>query len=225
MMNVLSSTSATQLAVAHWNESPLYLSEQERYSRYPWLYEVAEFRYHQGQRVLEVGCGSGCDILQFAKYGAKAYGIDVTPAHVVLARQRLMGLAHIIYADGTRIPFASESFDYVYSCGVLHHLDKPREMVQEILRVLRPGGRFNVLVYNRWSHVPLILMLKHGLKWRLWIENSTAPVHIELYTLRKLRAIFAPIRLTIKKYECYHNQKLGQFIGWFLGAKGSKPVS
>src|SRR3989442_10324431 len=96
------------------------------------------------------------------------------------------------------------------------YLDKPREMVQEILRVLRPGGRFNVLVYNRWSHVPLILMLKHGLKWRLWIENSTAPVHIELYTLRKLRAIFAPIRLTIKKYECYHNQKLGQFIGWCL---------
>src|SRR3989442_3882126 len=80
---------AQELAIEHWNNTPLFLAEEERYSIYPWLYEVAEFRKHRGHSVLEVGCGTGCDLLQFAKHGAHAFGIDVTPDHIRLARQRL----------------------------------------------------------------------------------------------------------------------------------------
>ena len=80
---------AQELAIEHWNNTPLFLAEEERYSIYPWLYEVAEFRKHRGHSVLEVGCGTGCDLLQFAKHGAHAFGIDVTPEHIRLARQRL----------------------------------------------------------------------------------------------------------------------------------------
>ncbi len=47
---------AAQLAQDHWNETPLFLTEQERYSLYPWLYEVAEFKKHAGDKVLEIGC-------------------------------------------------------------------------------------------------------------------------------------------------------------------------
>ncbi len=63
---------AAELAQAHWNETPLFLTEEERYSTYPWLYEVAEFGKHRGEKVLEVGCGTGSDLLQFAKHGALA---------------------------------------------------------------------------------------------------------------------------------------------------------
>jgi hypothetical protein len=49
---------AAQLAQDHWNETPLFLTEQERYSMYPWLYEVAEFKKHAGEKVLEIGCGT-----------------------------------------------------------------------------------------------------------------------------------------------------------------------
>ena len=48
---------AAQLAQAHWDETPLFLTEEERYSIYPWLYDAAEFRRHEGEKVLEVGCG------------------------------------------------------------------------------------------------------------------------------------------------------------------------
>ena len=86
---VKSMLDAAELAQSHWNETPLYLSEQERYSTYPWLCEAAEFKTHGGERVLEIGCGTGADLLQFAKYGAVAVGIDLTAKHVELARERV----------------------------------------------------------------------------------------------------------------------------------------
>src|SRR5215471_2811604 len=77
------------LARAHWNERPLFLSQEERYRIYPWLYEAAEFCHHRGERVLEVGCGTGVDLLQFARNGAIATGVDITDEHLRLARERV----------------------------------------------------------------------------------------------------------------------------------------
>jgi 2-polyprenyl-3-methyl-5-hydroxy-6-metoxy-1,4-benzoquinol methylase len=68
---------AAGLAQAHWNKTPLYFSEDELYSTFPWLREAAEFRHHAGEHVLEIGCGSGCDLRQFARHGAIATGVDI----------------------------------------------------------------------------------------------------------------------------------------------------
>lgn len=215
-------STAGELAQRHWNETPLYLEESERYLDYPWLYEAAEFRKHAGERVLEIGCGTGSDLLQFAKHGAIAVGIDITPEHIRLARERVGSLAQVLNGNGTSIPFPDESFDYVYSHGVLHHLDQPRRMVEEIFRVLRPGGRFNVHVYARWSYWPPLLMLKHGWNWKLWIENSREPVHIDLYDGRKLRHLFAPAKISLEKFEFKYMRRLEPWLGWFLVARGKK---
>lgn len=213
---------AQELAIEHWNNTPLFLAEEERYSIYPWLYEVAEFRKHRGHSVLEVGCGTGCDLLQFAKHGAHAFGIDVTPEHIRLARQRLGTAGEILFGDATAIPFAASTFDYVYSHGVLHHSDRPEKIVQEIIRVLRPGGRFNVHVYSMISYFTLWSILRHGRDWKRWIENSRDPVYIELYTARKLRRLFAPIVVETHKY---HSKVFFEpWLGWFLVVKGTKPL-
>src|SRR6266852_3506645 len=103
------SVSATRQSIEHWSQTPLYYSPEERYSKYPWLYEAAEFRAHRGERVLEIGCGTGCDLLQFAKHGAFAVGIDVTPAHLELATQRVGQMATIVRADATALPFPEKS--------------------------------------------------------------------------------------------------------------------
>ncbi len=213
---------ASSLAQRHWNNTPLYSEESDRCSAYPWLYDVAEFRNHAGERVLEIGCGTGCDLLQFAKHGANAVGIDITPEHIRLARERVGNLAQVLRGDGTSIPFQDESFDYVYSHGVLHHLDQPRRMVEEIFRVLRPGGRFNVHVYALWSYWPPLLILKHGWNWKLWIENSRDPVHIDLYSGRKLRRLFAPTKISLEKFEFKYIRRLERWMGWFLVARGRK---
>jgi ubiquinone/menaquinone biosynthesis C-methylase UbiE len=214
------SASATRQATEHWNKTPLFLAEEERYSAYPWLYEAAEFRHHRGERVLEIGCGTGADLLQFAKHGALVTGIDITSEHLKLARERVGNRAQVLYADATNIPFKAASFDYVYSHGVLHHIDRPRLVVEEIFRLLRPGGRFNVHVYAYWSYAHLNYRRIFGREWKLNVENSRDPVYLDLYTSRQLRKLFAPASITLEKYEYYRWQALGRWIGWFLVAKG-----
>ena len=215
---------AGQLAIDHWNRTPLYLSEDERYSTYPWLYEAAEFRHHVGERVLEIGCGTGCDLLQFAKHGAVATGVDITPNHLALARQRIGDQAVVVEAGGEELPFPDASFEYVYSHGVLMHTEYPRRIVEEIFRVLRPGGRFNVHVYSLISYFTLWRFLQHGMAWKRWVENSPDPVHIDLYTGRSLRKLFAPADLSIVKHQCKPWERLAPAFGWFLVATGRKPA-
>jgi ubiquinone/menaquinone biosynthesis C-methylase UbiE len=219
--------SAADLARAHWNQTPLFFSEEERYAIYPWLYEAAEFTRHKGDRVLEVGCGTGCDLLQFAKHGAQATGVDFTPAHLELARQRVGNAAKVVEGDATALPFADASFDYVYSHGVIHHCSEPRKASQEILRVLRPGGRFNVQLYAKWSFWHFQRRLQYTLRgkdWKRYVENSEAPVHIDLYTKRSMSALFSPVPLVIRKYEFRQCQLLGRWLGWYIVATGKKPL-
>lgn len=209
---------AAELAQAHWNETPLFLEEEERYRIYPWLYDAAEFRQHRGERVLEIGCGTGSDLLQFAKNGAKASGIDITSEHLRLATQRVTGLAEVKFGDGRAIPHDAETFDYVYSHGVLHHSDEPEKIITEIMRVLKPGGRFNVQVYSKWSYFTALTMLRHRTRWKNFIENSPKPVHIDLYTARSLRRLF-PVPIQIRKYH----GPLSRWLGWFLVVTGRRP--
>jgi ubiquinone/menaquinone biosynthesis C-methylase UbiE len=216
--------SAVSLAQDHWNETPLYLSEEDRYSTYPWLYRVAEFREHPGERVLELGCGTGCDLLQFAKHGAIATGVDITDSHLELARKRVGGTATVVKADIRSMDFEDNSFDYVYSHGVIHHSNEPKKIVAEILRVLRPGGRFNIHVYALYSYFALWRLLQYGRRWKFYVENSTSEVHIDLYTAASLRTLFHPVRIQIRKYQAKPFELLAPALGWYLVATGSKPV-
>ena len=214
---------AAELAQLHWNKTPLYLTEQERYRRYPWLYEAAEFAHHANQRVLEIGCGTGCDLMQFAKHGAIATGVDITEAHLDLARRRVGNLADVIRSDMRSLPFPDAHFDYVYSHGVLHHCDEPDKATKEILRVLKPGGRLNIHVYALYSYTFVWNISHFGRDWDRVIENNELPVHIDLYTARKLRKLFYPARLTFRKYELPSRvfRRLEPWLGWYLVAAGN----
>src|SRR5258706_11861774 len=96
--------------------------EQHRYQEYaPWMPAVMGFNDFAGQRLLEVGCGMGTDLLQFARGGAKVTGIDLTPRSIEISRQHLAVYGErgdFAISDGGHLPFADESFDVVYSNGV-----------------------------------------------------------------------------------------------------------
>lgn len=214
-------STAVELAQKHWNDTPLYYSEAYRYSMYPWLHEAAEFDGHCGERVLEIGCGTGSDLLQFARSGACAVGIDIADGQIELARERVGNAATVIKATATDLPFEDRSFDYVYSHGVLHHIDNPQRVVREIMRVLVPGGHFSVHVYSLFSYAALRARLRYGGRWRLYVENSTAPVRIDLYTKFSLCRLF-PVPITVTKREAPFLEK---WFGWFLIVKGQRPGS
>jgi len=129
--------------------------ERHRYTQYaPWMPRVIGFDEFPGARLLEIGCGMGTDLLQFARGGARCTAIDLTLRSIEIARHRF-GLydmaASFMIADGERLPFASNSFDVVYSNGVLHHTPDTAGAIREVHRVLRPGGIAKVMLYHRNS--------------------------------------------------------------------------
>jgi SAM-dependent methyltransferase len=129
--------------------------EEHRYSKEWHIPEAADFACARGLRVLEIGCGLGTDGAQFARAGADYTGVDLTESAVGLARRRfeLFDLpGEFRTADAEGLDFEDESFDLVYSHGVLHHTPDAVRAVQEIHRVLRPGGRAVVMLYHRDSY-------------------------------------------------------------------------
>lgn len=106
-------------------------------------------------------------------------------------------------------------------------MERPRRAVEEIFRVLRPGGRFNIHLYAFWSLSHLTYRIKFGSNWKLHVENRsenrTGTVRIDLYTAAKLRQLLSPAPIEIQKYHWHHAQALGRWLGWFIVAKGSKP--
>lgn len=107
-----------------------------------------------GKDVLEVGCGSGFAVQLFAEAGARVSAVDLTDWAVTTTRARLdaFGLqADVMRADGEDLPFADESFDLVFSWGVIHHSSDMEAALCELIRVCRPGGRLVLMVYNRRS--------------------------------------------------------------------------
>jgi len=138
--------------------------ERYRYQEYaPWMPRLMEFEKFPRARLLEIGCGMGTDLLQFARGGARCTGIDLTPRSVEITRHRfkLYG-AHgsFMISDGEHLPFRSGSFDVVYSNGVLHHTPDTAGSIREVHRVLRPGGVAKIMLYHRnslnyWSEIVL----------------------------------------------------------------------
>jgi len=149
------------------------ISLKRLYGREWHVPRIANFSGFLGKDVLEVGCGIATDGLEFAKQGARYVGVDLTPIAIELAAEhfRLLGVpGHFELANAEeRVPFPDASFDHVYSFGVLHHSPTPARIVDEIHRVLRPGGTFTVMLYNRASvnYYVEILFLRRLLRWSL----------------------------------------------------------
>jgi len=148
--------------------------EQHRYEKEWHIPAAAGFDKTKNLRVLEVGCGLGTDGAQFAKAGADYTGIDLTQAAVDLARRRfelfnLPGTFRI--ADAEKLDFPDNSFDIVYSHGVLHHTPDTPGAIREVHRVLRPGGRALVMLYHRNSYnyrVNISMLRRAGIHLLRW---------------------------------------------------------
>src|SRR6185312_15557174 len=102
--------------------------EENRYAREPFIHAVAQFTRHRGARLLEIGVGAGSDHLQWARAGCLCHGVDLTDAAIATTRAHLAlhGLASDLRRiDAETLPFAAESFDLVWSWGVIHHSEHP----------------------------------------------------------------------------------------------------
>lgn len=116
-----------------------------------------------GKAVLDYGCGPGHDVIGFANYSepSRLVAADISPSSLKEAEERLAlhgKAAEFVQLDPAAqgLPFASDSFDHIHSSGVLHHMPNLDLVMTELRRVLKPGGTFNIMVYNYdslWMHL------------------------------------------------------------------------
>lgn len=140
-----------------------------RYKLEPYIRDFAKFDQSKGLKVLEIGVGGGVDFGQWVIAGDKPTGIDLTTAGIDLTRDRLkmMGIEDSRYslltADAESLPFEDNEFDLVYSWGVLHHSPDTAKCLQEIFRVLKPGGTLRIMIYHTPSWIGFMLWLRYAL--------------------------------------------------------------
>ena len=138
------------------------------------LLRLVPFDGVKGQKVLEVGCGAGTDLVRFARGGAEVYGVDLAESAIELAKKNfaIAGLsADLRVANGEQLPFPDQTFDLVYAHGVVQYTADDRALVAEAKRVVKPGGLVIFQVYNRVSWLnALSKVMKVGL------EHDDAPV-------------------------------------------------
>jgi ubiquinone/menaquinone biosynthesis C-methylase UbiE len=116
---------------------------ETRYTLEPYIPEFAGFHTARGLHVLEIGVGLGADHQRFAEAGAALSGIDLTERALEHTHHRLaaFGLdSDLAVGDAENLQFPDESFDLVYSWGVLHHSPDTPKAIAEVWRVLKRGG-------------------------------------------------------------------------------------
>lgn len=163
-----------------WNENScgeqLYLGSEdqkgyahqleERYRLEPFIPTFAEFSSSREKKVLEIGVGLGADHQSFAQAGAIMHGLDLTKRAINHTRKRfeILGLeSNLKVGDAENLPFDEDQFDIVYSWGVLHHSPNTPKAIQEVLKVLKPGGSARVMIYYKYSLIGLMLWMRYGL--------------------------------------------------------------
>jgi ubiquinone/menaquinone biosynthesis C-methylase UbiE len=230
-------------------------AERYRYGVYaPWMQEVMEFAGHRGEKVLEIGAGMGTDLAQFAKHGAICTDLDLSLGHLDHARTnfRLRGLnAEFKHGDGERLPFPDNTFDVVYSNGVIHHTPNTDQVIADIHRVLKPGGKCIIMVYAENSlHYWRQLVWNLGFEQRMMDHVSIGEVMSQKVELsehgsRPLVKVYSAARLqrmfhAFDRVGIYKRQMIveelpfmlkwmpiglaGRLMGWNLIVKGTKPT-
>jgi ubiquinone/menaquinone biosynthesis C-methylase UbiE len=152
-----------------------------RYKLEPFIPIFANFPVAAGKSILEIGVGAGADFQNWCVHARHSTGIDLTEKAIALTRERLelnsipCERYALCTADAESLPFENDSFDLVYSWGVLHHTPDTARAFREVLRVLKPGGLVRVMLYHIPSWGGLLVYLRCGLargKLRISVKEA-----------------------------------------------------
>lgn len=132
-----------------------------RYKKDPWLMPFLKKIAHRHPNIIEIGCGQGTDGLYLCSHlpvFGSYIGLDYSSKSILRARARVGEAANLLKitpkfrtGNAESLDFSSNSLECVYSLGVLHHSPSTINAVQEVFRVLKPGGTAYICLYNTWS--------------------------------------------------------------------------
>lgn len=209
--------------------SPGFFKDLESYhfEKLHHLLRLIDFGAYAGKRVLDVGCGAGTDLVRFARGGARAIGVDISPSAVALARTNVNQQAlraTLVEADGERLPLRDGSIDFVFGHGVVQYTPDPGALIEECRRVLAPGGRAVFQVYNRLSWLNAM-----SLAMKVPLEHEDAPV-LRKYTAGEFRRLlrgFRDVRIVEERFpvksRLHRGWKGALFNTFFVGTFNALP--
>jgi ubiquinone/menaquinone biosynthesis C-methylase UbiE len=147
---------AKQLGITDNSPASLKKFDDWYFDFYPYLYRHIPFARMRGKRVMEVGLGYGTVSQKIAESGAHYHGLDIAAGPVSMAahRCRLVGAKDAVVKQGSVLeaPYDSEFFDWVVAIGCLHHTGNLAKAIDEVHRVLKPGGEAMIMVYSAASY-------------------------------------------------------------------------
>lgn len=148
--------------------------EQRKYFVEPHIPIFAEFPKWKNKKVLEIGCGIGTDTINFAKNGAFVTAVELSDKSLEIAKQRAK-----VYGLENRIKFylgnaeelskfvPIETYDLIYSFGVIHHTPKPENILREIRKYCDQDTTIKIMIYHKYSWKVFWILLKYG-KLKFW---------------------------------------------------------
>jgi len=143
--------------------------ERRKYFVEPHIPAFAEFPKWAGRRVLEIGCGIGTDTVNFARAGAHVTAVELSDESAALARKRLdvYGLGdraaiHVGNAEDLPAILQPQTFDLIYSFGVIHHSPHPARIVEQLRRYMSRQSELRLMVYARVSYKLFSIMKEEG---------------------------------------------------------------
>jgi len=165
--------------------------ENQRHSRHArWIPRLLEFAKHSGETLLGLGSGLGTDWLQYARHGAQVVVCSPSIHQLALIRRNfeLRGLqGRFCHAPPMHLPLGTATIDVACISGLLHEVADPLPAVNEIYRVLKPGGKVLAVTSARfdvdfWYHLCF--------PWQAWLLRKKAKPDTVQFTARGLRRLF-----------------------------------
>jgi ubiquinone/menaquinone biosynthesis C-methylase UbiE len=211
--------------------------ERLRYSRHGyWVPKVLEFKRHTGETLLGLGEGLGTDWLQYAAHGTQVIACSPSQEQLGLIRKNfdLRGrTGRFVHAPPHALPIDAASIDVVSIQGLLHELERPAAVVDEVYRVLRPGGKVIVVAPAKYDAT---FWRQAFFPWRRWLGRGYSE-GAKATTGRALRREFARfVEHRIYKrhlrrsnlpqiWRVYPLPVLERLLGQLLILKAFKPLS
>jgi ubiquinone/menaquinone biosynthesis C-methylase UbiE len=181
--NTLCGTGLAQtLGITDGSEASLKKFDDWYLAYYPYLLHHVPVHTMRGQDVLEIGLGYGTLSQKIAEAGARYKGLDIAsgPVNMVNSRMEQKGLdGKAVQGSMLECPFPDQSFDCVVSIGCFHHTGDTQRCIDETFRVLRPGGRAYLMLYNRFSLRQWQQFRKETLT-ALWRQLTFRPSGVQL---------------------------------------------
>jgi len=162
-----------------------------RYDKLRYLPKVVDFNGFSDKKFLEIGCGIGTDLVRFAKGGANVTGVDLSKTAIDLAGKNFnhhQVKGNLKVGNGEALNSPENTFDVVYAHGVLQYTADIQKMILEAHRVLKPGGLFIGMVYNRKVWLNTMSKL-----FNVGLEHTDAP-GLTLYTTKEMKTYLSKFK-------------------------------